>query len=978
MALLNTLDIAEYEEKVGERVDGTLEWILRKQQYTDWISSPRTRLLWISGYAGTGKTVLSSFITQVLREKQPKALVGRFFCDAQIPSHNDPCAMLRCLVYQLADQKRKFWQIVKRVSEAGGFGMFNQFDSLWNLFVRLTSSETKRIIAIIIDSFDELHDQEQFRLFRRIESLLSSTGTERLKFFITSRPVAERTALLQVEPLWAARLSLGDHQDEVNQDIKRVVSFQLQRLVDVGACPLEIRDSLSEELVRKADQTFLWIKIVLALLQKRAPLVPTITRKVLNLIPGELESLYKRTLFDIPEDNQELAASVLRLLVVCDRPLTGDEIGALLTITPDHKSAISLQGEHLLRQDGLQRLLDPLVRVHKSHVELLHASLKEYLISLSKAPDDAFAARFAVDPVRDRKWVLDKCWLYLSLDEFRVDVHVLPRLDVDGEKEHAEESSMEQAGSRASTPSLSGLFEDLTSRDQFVDESSCLFVSQKFHAFDFAALYWSSIFRTYEDHVTELDTHRAISLCQADSPIFKNWFHYYWHKRVPLEPIPPSIDRLTVASFLGHRTTLEYLFRTSTDYDSAAVSNALFWTANQGHDACFVSLLKKLDRDQRDRGLRDQSPLLLALQCGLPDSVRLLLVDGSVNINTQDSIGRSALYLAVAGNHIEVVTLLLQHEGIDVNLPDRMLNTPLHVAVSVAAAEPIFKVLLADRRSDTGKFDKRGRSILSWAAQLGLSKHVAMILAYAPLLVEAKDIKGCTPVSYAAQYGRLSIVQMLVEQGHADLEAEDISGRNVLSWATPQRDVGVLNYLLEKAPKTVAIRDKYGWAPIFWSLDPPGYFDNFHLLLHNPRVNAELKEDAEIRSLLGWIISYNYVDMASTLISFPGIALDCKDSEGRTALSTAAASGTTEIAQMLLDIGKVDINSKDEEGRTPLIWATKWSHSDTIRMLLKYDDIEVSARSYSGERAIDIARKQGHHEIITALDERNGYQLLTR
>ena len=971
MARFNTLDIAEYEEKVGKRVDGTLEWVLRKQQYTYWVSSPRTRLLWVTGYAGTGKTVLSSFITQVLRERQPKALVCRFFCDAQIYSHCDPCAMLRCLIYQLADQKRQFWQMVKRVSEAGGFGVFNQFDPLWNLFVRLTSSEMKRTIAIIIDSFDELHREAQIRIVERIMSLLSSAGTERLKFFITSRPVTERVALRQVIPSWIARLPLWDNQDDINQDIRRVVYFQLQELVDMGVCPPEMRDSLSEELVRKADRTFLWIKIVFALLQKRTLLIPMITRNILDLIPGELESLYKRALLNIPEDIQHLAACVLRLLVVCDRPLTGDEIGVFVTITPDHESATMLQGELLLRQDRVQSLLDPLVRIHRSHVELIHASLKEYLVSLSNAPDDAFAARFAVDPVRDRKWVLDKCWLYLSLDEFQGDVHILLKLSVDSQKEPGEESSAEQAVSRASTPSLSGLFEDLTFQDTSADESSWLLVSQKYWAFDFAALYWSSIFKLCEDQVTEPDKRMAISLCQADTPIFKNWFHYYWYKRVPFEAMPSSIDSLAVASFLGHRTILKYFFRTSTHFGSDRVSNALFWAANQGHDACFVALLEKLDHEQSSIGLGDQSALLLAVEFGLPDSVRLLLAKDRVDINAQDSIGRSALYLATASNHLKVVTLLLQHEGIDVNLPDRMLNSPLHVAVSVAATEHILEILLADQRTDTGRFDKQGRSILSWAAELGLSKHVAMILEHAPLLVEAKDFKGRTPLSYAAQYGRLSIVQMLVEQGHADPEAKDTSGRNVPSWAASQRDIGVLSYLLERAPKSVDVPDNEGWAPIAWSLDTPGYFDNFHLLLHDDRVDANRTDGADARSLLAWIASANYNDMAATLISFPGVALDWKDSKGRTPLSEAAANGSTKIAQMLLDTGKVDINSEDEGGRTSLIWATKGSHVDTIRLLLGYRNIKVSACSYSGERAIDIARKQGHHETITALEESN-------
>jgi ankyrin repeat protein len=50
-------------------------------------------------------------------------------------------------------------------------------------------------------------------------------------------------------------------------------------------------------------------------------------------------------------------------------------------------------------------------------------------------------------------------------------------------------------------------------------------------------------------------------------------------------------------------------------------------------------------------------------------------------MNRLDRHGQAALHYAVKNNSIEIVTLLLLTEGIDVNIQDRKeLNTPFHLA----------------------------------------------------------------------------------------------------------------------------------------------------------------------------------------------------------------------------------------------------------------------------------------------------------
>ena len=877
--------------------------------------------------------------------------------------------MLRSLIYQLADQKRRFWRTVKRASEAGGFNVFNQFDSLWNLFVRLISYETKRTVATIIDSFDELQHEEHIRIFERITRLLSSAGSERMKFLITSRPVAERSTQHQLNPLQVARLALWDNKDDINHDIRCVIHFRLEELVKRGVCAPVIRDTLEEKLVKKADQTFLWIKVMLPLLEKRRLLLPDSIDGILNLVPGELESLYRHLLLSIPEEDQDMAAAVLRLLVVCDRPLTGDEIGVFITIKPHHKSATWLQSELLIGQDSVQTLLGSLVRIHASQIELVHVSLKEYLISLSNTAQDVLTARFAIDLARDRWAILENCWMYLSLEEFQGDVHATLRSADGSQSTWREESPTEEIFSQP--PSVYGfdLFnEPMFAENTLADEFAWLAVSNRYRAFDFVALHWVSMFRLCENFAIEEDIDKAISLCKTDAPLFRNWFQYYWLKKMPFEPLPSKIDIIIVTSFLGHRRSLNRLLSSPTDFGSRTISSALFWAAQQAHDACFAALLKSSKCDPQNSGNGDQIPLLAASQFGRLDCVRLLLEDDRVDINALDSVGRSALFLATAGNHLDVVKRLLAHKDIDVNLPTRTLNTPLHVAIDIAA-EPILTNLLADQRTDAAKLDKQGRSILSWAAELGYTERVSIVLEFAPTLVELKDLKGRTPLSYAAQHGHFSTVRILIKKGHADPLTKDTSGRNIQSWAASQRNIRVLRYLLDKFPSSADIPDNNGWAPVAWTFDAPGYTENFRLLLRSGRVNANQRDGVFGRSLLSWIASSSYLEMAAELIKFPDVDLESRDLNGRTPLSEAAASGSAKIVQMLLATEKVDVNSRDNHGQTPLMWAAKEGCANIVNLLLARHDVNADICSTSSEMAVDMARNLGRKEIIAAFQE---------
>ena len=967
------MSVADYEAKLDDRVDGTLTWVLKKPQYSKWISDSVTKFLLVTGYAGSGKTILASFISRYLIEQHPKAIVCRYFCDGKIEEYRDLCTMLKSLIFQLVDQRRRLWRIVKRESNAGGFNIFTQFDALWNLFVQLARKETRYSIIIIIDALDELEEKARSRLVARIEQLLANGEIKSIKILVTTRITAEvATEAYDISP-YTVRLSLVNNKEDIDKDIQSVVRHRLEKMVKKGICEPKVRDKLEAILVAKADQTFLWITLVLPLLEERRILLTTDADEVAKIsLPVSLAAVYEHLLSLIPKEDRPHACRILRLLAVCDRALTCEEIGIMLSITSDQKSALWLTGDHLsFKQSSIESLLRPLIRVSDSRVVLLHQSLKDYLISLYTDDRDSPLSEFGVDMTKDKRFVVQACSMYLSLEDFQCDI--LTSSHSTDEDDDASEDG-HSALSRSSSPYGLKEFEGLLCNDtpEYVDTINWTTIKARYPLFDYAALNWAEYYSDCQNVVTEQDAQRCRSLCSADTHILKNWFLYYWSSEMPFERLPSVIDGLLVAAFFGHVNNLERLLSDTKAIHRLSVSNAVKWAARRGHTNCVELFLKVQDMNNGNEVDMASNLLITAAHFGQLNCLKLLLRGSHINVNAQDDSGATALSLAVANNHSDIVTVLLADQTIDINLPDRRGITPLDKAVFLAEST-ILAQLLGDKRTDIDRSDKNDRSILSWAAEYGSVESILLILQTRRIDINQRDSRGRTALSYAAQHGHLQAVKTLIKPGHADPLIQDNAGRNAHSWAAPLGNSDILQYLIRKYPAGADTSDRDGWTPATWTLDRPLRLENLKLLLRHGNIDVNKRDKEGGRSLLAWVACYDVdrekqLSMALALMGSKGINLEARDANGRTPLSEAAGAGSLEVARALLATGKVDVNTQDQRGQTPLMWATKGGFTGMVHLLLECPDIIVDVRDTDGFAATDIATRLGHSDIVLLLE----------
>lgn len=162
---------------------------------------------------------------------------------------------------------------------------------------------------------------------------------------------------------------------------------------------------------------------------------------------------------------------------------------------------------------------------------------------------------------------------------------------------------------------------------------------------------------------------------------------------------------------------------------------------------------------------QNEDPIIHASYMGDLKTV-IGLIKAEQNINVKSEIESFApLHLAVMNMHIEIVAVLLETPGIELDAANDLLETPLHLAALNGDMTMIIKLLKAG--ASILLRDKLGRSPMHFAAMCPIVNAVNVI----KMLCEVgsspieKDAAGQTPMHKAAAEGNASAIEALIEMG---------------------------------------------------------------------------------------------------------------------------------------------------------------------------------------------------------------------
>ncbi|KAH8881087.1 hypothetical protein GQ53DRAFT_848516 [Thozetella sp. PMI_491] len=363
------------------RAENTCDWVVERPEVADWVSGPpASRLLWLHARPARGKSVLSSFLVNLLGEEGLS--VQYFFFRAGDETKRSISSLLRSLAFQIALEVPAFRKALANTSQTSWKPKESDWRSTWKkLFVNLLfKMELDTPLFWVIDGLDECGSSQQ--VFETMSDLQHSATP--IHVLVTSRwnPVLSSAFDRLGSRLPVSALSL-DH------DLTDIQTYTEQELSYLSWDD-EIKEQIMDTILKQASDNFLWVRLVLEEIKDCH--TEEDVRLQLDGLPSGMNSLFRRMEESISD--RKLAQQLLMWAVYSRRSLTLDELSSLLG---------SEFGKLLDISSTISRLCGGFVVVEGGNqIGLVHQTAREYLTTSSTLP-------FSLEASESHANLLEKC-----------------------------------------------------------------------------------------------------------------------------------------------------------------------------------------------------------------------------------------------------------------------------------------------------------------------------------------------------------------------------------------------------------------------------------------------------------------------------------------------------------------------------------------------------------------------------------------
>ena len=291
------------------------------------------------------------------------------------------------MVHQLCTANAQLVRYSMDEYRSKGTIFVTEFDTLRKIFTTMIGDSSCGDVICILDGLDECGQQSR-DLF--IDSLVGYFCRQlnpsrmkergRVKFLLTSRPYPEIVRRFhQLHSMHEIRLKGENESTAIAEDIEHIVKIRIEALGLLNNLSEVEQLSLQERIVSNADKTFLWVSLVLQLIESSARVSPKVFDEIIHTIPDSLDAMYSKILEASPD--KEFARKILHIVLAAPRPLSLQELNSALHIEEKHKSYDDLVHD-LDRsiESTAQQICSPFIKIHDSYVDLIHLTAKEFLL----------------------------------------------------------------------------------------------------------------------------------------------------------------------------------------------------------------------------------------------------------------------------------------------------------------------------------------------------------------------------------------------------------------------------------------------------------------------------------------------------------------------------------------------------------------------------------------------------------------------
>ena len=385
------IDLYHLEDEHNLPEAETGKWIFGDVEYNKWQESSESKILWLCGGPGTGKTMLTkSIVAKLLKgtngHQGGVKLVFHFVSPdlptEEISTDNPQARQLRLakvasdLLYTMLQQDGNLFNGCKDELKRQGERFFTNPSSAWKVLREAIEACHTDPIFILIDGIDGLRPILCKEL---IERILRLANIPKVKIFLSSRPV------LYVSNNLPQYIEINlDGNDAVREDVKAFIKHKVNKL---GGWDDKRKKRVRETLLEKAEGIFLWASLAiddLALYYWRFDF-----DTFLKELPSKLEGVYQEMLRRIKESRgSSNALDIIRHVALAVRPLTFGEFGYIpariegKAKSNQQSSRGGASAERQLKRGDIEKYIElcqGFLRSANGAVSIVHHTAVEYL-----------------------------------------------------------------------------------------------------------------------------------------------------------------------------------------------------------------------------------------------------------------------------------------------------------------------------------------------------------------------------------------------------------------------------------------------------------------------------------------------------------------------------------------------------------------------------------------------------------------------